>query len=104
MAFLYGLLVFSTLAVVINMHFVSKEIKISVLDQIKLVLPYFVASLIACLVGIVVSNSLSLPLFGRLVVEASVVIISYLGFNYIIRTQALNIIRNKISTLGYSKA
>jgi teichuronic acid exporter len=95
-AFLIGLVIFSFMAVLINMYFVSKEINYSITRQIKAVAPYFGMAIIAAFIGMSIKvESMLFPRFVTLIIEASVVVGVYMLLNIIVESKALVILKDR---------
>ncbi|TXK52597.1 lipopolysaccharide biosynthesis protein [Pontibacter qinzhouensis] len=93
--FLYGMVIFSFLAVLLNMYFVSVEIGISVTNQIKMVVPYFIIAASSIGLGLIVSNNVDLPNFFMLVAESATVVTSYALLNILFNSKAFLLFKGK---------
>jgi teichuronic acid exporter len=99
-AFLYGLAIFSFLAVLLNMYFVSKELSLTVLKQIRKIAPYFVIAIISSFSGLVVSDYISVDRSYMLIIEAGTVISVYLLLNFIIGSNAILLLKENYRILN----
>jgi O-antigen/teichoic acid export membrane protein len=95
--FLIGLVIFSFIGVIINMYFVSREINLSLLIQIKAIAPYFLIAIISAFVGMNLKiDGLMLPRMLSFIIEASIVVGIYIILNVLVKSKALIILKEKI--------
>ncbi|MFB9862595.1 lipopolysaccharide biosynthesis protein [Rufibacter immobilis] len=94
-AFLYGFALFSFLSVLLNMYFVSREIQLSMMKQLGMVLPYLLVAIISGVSAALLQAYLPLPRVLQFLVEAGTVAIVYLLLNLLLNTKAFRLLKGK---------
>jgi hypothetical protein len=100
---IYGFLVSITIAnvacLIVNMHFVAKEIGLSAIRQIRVVSVYFSFSALSLVIGYFVVGLAGENVYFRFFVGVITFQLIYLLSNYLLRTSGFDELADKVSSL-----
>lgn len=96
-ALLWGQLLFSAIALLINIHFAGRMLNYSIMQQLKDIAPIFIYALIMCICTYIIDNLLINQYnMIRLIVGSLVGALTYLGLAYLTKFNSINDIKKLV--------